>query len=165
MTILSSKANTFCWQSAWNHWNAKSWFHFRPYSSHKFHEENESLQKALYRPPEQTTARIKTSIIMADSESTWPMYTVKGKGKGVHMHAIKAYSGNRCIAPTSNFVTRRGRVPGTHWPGGWVDSKASLNILGTEHLPLPAIELQSLDYPAYCPLTTPAMLSWLQYRV
>jgi hypothetical protein len=42
-----------------------------------------------------------------------------------------------------------GRVPGTHWIGGWVDPRASLDDLEKrKYLTLSGLKLQPLSHPA-----------------
>jgi hypothetical protein len=44
----------------------------------------------------------------------------------------------------------RGRNPSTHWIGGWVDTRTSLDdVEKTKFLPLPGLELRPLRLPAH----------------
>jgi hypothetical protein len=119
--------------------------------------------------------------------------THNGKGKVVRVlnyevikHcAMKAYGGGGCIYPhfdlgTSwrwvvSFTPRplypRGKSPGTHWMGCWVDPRAGLDDLEKrKFLTLPWLELRPLRCPAvasrYTDYATPAPdIKWLKLKI
>jgi hypothetical protein len=65
-----------------------------------------------------------------------------GKGKGVHVHAMKACKGSRNIAPRTLNLGILGQQSGTDRIGGWVDSRPGLDILQNTCNPLPVPEFE-----------------------
>jgi hypothetical protein len=54
-------------------------------------------------------------------------------------HAVKtlALDGGEWSASHPSCFTRRERAPGTHWIGGWVGSRASLDTVVKRKIPSP----------------------------
>jgi hypothetical protein len=50
-------------------------------------------------------------------------------------------------ASRTGRFTPEGRVPGTHWIGGWVDPRAGLDVEKRKFLTLPGLELRTLGRP------------------
>jgi hypothetical protein len=66
-----------------------------------------------------------------------------------HVFLTSALVGSEWSASHSGRFTRGERAPGTHWIGGWVGPRASLDDMEKgKFLTLLGLELQSLGQPA-----------------
>jgi hypothetical protein len=86
-------------------------------------------------------------------------------GVEVHFYAflILAVDGDEWSASCTSCFTLRERTPGTHWIGGWVGSRASLNEVEEEKnsQPLLGIKPYKPHHPAHSLATILTELSQL----
>jgi hypothetical protein len=59
------------------------------------------------------------------------------KGGGIIPHILDLESGWSASCPTFFTPSPGERAPGTHWIGGWVGSKASLDAVGKRKIHIP----------------------------
>jgi hypothetical protein len=81
-------------------------------------------------------------------------YTMKmhwGSGGIAHTFLIVALDGSEWSASCPGCFTPRERAPGTHWIGGWVGPRASLNTVVMRNILSPT-RTQTPDHPAHSPV-------------
>jgi hypothetical protein len=67
----------------------------------------------------------------------------------IHIFLISALTGGEWSASCSGRFTPGERAPGTHWIGGWVVPRASLDdVEKRKFMILPGLELRPLTCPA-----------------
>jgi hypothetical protein len=67
----------------------------------------------------------------------------------IHIFLTSALAGGEWSAPRPCRLTPGGKVPGTDWTGGWVDTRAGLDdVEKRKFLTLPGLELRTLSRSA-----------------
>jgi hypothetical protein len=78
------------------------------------------------------------------------MKTYGGMDVQIHILLTSALAGGEWSASHHGCFTLGERAPGTHWIGGWMDPRASLDDAEKrKFFTLPGLELQPLDRPAH----------------
>jgi hypothetical protein len=83
----------------------------------------------------------------------------------IHIFLTSALAGSEWSASRPCRFTPRERFPGTHWIGGWVDLRASLDdVEKRKFLPPPELELRPLE-PVASRYTNYAIPAPVRYNV
>jgi hypothetical protein len=68
----------------------------------------------------------------------------------IHIFLTSALAGGESPASRPGSFTPGEKVPATHWIGGWVDPRASLDVVEKrKFFSLPRLELRPLDRPGH----------------
>jgi len=64
---------------------------------------------------------------------------MQGKWMNSHTFLKSAVDGSQWSASQPTYFTPGERTPGTHWAGGWMGSRASLDVVVRRKHPTPVI--------------------------